>query len=128
MNELKHLNLSIFVFKIGQNVRMVGCVTHYNLLYLILKSDLRLLISSYLKMSNSTFSCSSKVSKIILTGGGALLKGLKEKASLVFETPVEVADPFSKVEYPAFLEEVLKNSGPEFAVAIGLAIRKLQEI
>ncbi len=69
-----------------------------------------------------------KVSKIILTGGGALLKGLREKASLAFETPVEVADPFSKVEYPAFLEEVLKNSGPEFAVAIGLAIRKLQEM
>jgi len=69
-----------------------------------------------------------KVSKIILTGGGALLKGLREKASLAFETPVEIANPFSKVEYPAFLEEVLRNSGPEFAVAIGLAIRKLQEM
>ena len=69
-----------------------------------------------------------KISKIILTGGGALLKGLKEKAQNSFETPVEVADPFSKVEYPAFLEEVLKTAGPEFTVAIGLAIRKLQEI
>lgn len=69
-----------------------------------------------------------KVSKIYLTGGGSLLKGLKEKAVSSFDTPVEIADPFSKVEYPAFLEGVLKDTGPEFAVAIGLAIRKLQEI
>ena len=69
-----------------------------------------------------------KISKIVLAGGGSLLKGLKEKAQNSFETPVEISDPFSKVEYPAFLEEVLKNAGPEFAVAIGLAIRKLQEI
>ena len=65
---------------------------------------------------------------MVLTGGGSLLKGLKEKAQKSFDTPVEIADPFSKVEYPAFLEEVLKNAGPEFTVSIGLAIRKLQEL
>ncbi len=69
-----------------------------------------------------------KISKIILTGGGALLKGVKEKAQNSFETPVEVANPFSKIAYPAFLEEVLRVAGPEFTVAIGLAIRKLQEV
>ena len=46
----------------------------------------------------------------------------------ISETQIEIANPFAKVEYPAFLEEVLKNAGPEFTVAIGLAIRKLQEI
>jgi len=79
-------------------------------------------ILNYYKKSNK------KISKIVLTGGGSLLKGLREKAQNSFETPVEVADPFSKVEYPAFLEDVLKTAGPEFTVAIGLAIRKLQEI
>jgi len=69
-----------------------------------------------------------KISKIFLTGGGALLKGLKERAEISFKTPVVVADPFSKVEYPAFLENVLKSAGPEFTVAIGLAIRRLQEL
>jgi len=69
-----------------------------------------------------------KLSKITLTGGGALLKGIKEKAQSSFETTVAVADPFSKLEYPAFLQEVLKTAGPEFTVAIGLAIRKLQEV
>lgn len=78
-------------------------------------------IFNYEKMS------SKKISKMFLTGGGALLKGLKEKAESAFNTPVFLADPFSKVEYPAFLENVLKEAGPVFAVAVGLAIRKLQE-
>jgi type IV pilus assembly protein PilM len=71
---------------------------------------------------------SKKISKIVLTGGGSLLKGLREKSQNSFETTVEVANPFSKVEYPAFLDEVLKTAGPEFTVAIGIAIRKLQEL
>jgi len=79
-------------------------------------------VLSYYKKSGK------KLSKIILTGGGSLLKGIKEKAQSSFETSVTVADPFSKVQYPAFLEEVLKTAGPEFTVAIGLAIRKLQEV
>lgn len=67
------------------------------------------------------------VSKVFLTGGGVLLKGLKEKAESSFNVPVVMADPFSKVEYPAFLESVLKQAGPSFAVAIGLALRRLQD-
>lgn len=68
------------------------------------------------------------ISKIFLTGGGVLLKGLKEKAESSFSVPVVIADPFSKVEFPAFLESVLKQAGPSFAVAIGLALRRLQDI
>lgn len=66
------------------------------------------------------------VSKVILTGGGALLKGLKEVATNNFQVEVEIGHPFSKVESPAFIEKVLEAMGPEFAVAIGLALRKLQ--
>ena len=77
---------------------------------------------SYSKKTNK------KISKIVLAGGGAMLKGFKEKAQETLEIQVEVADPFSKLEYPAFLAEVLKTAGPEFSVAIGLAIRKLQEM
>lgn len=73
-------------------------------------------------------SSGKKISKMFLTGGGALLKGLKEKAESSFNTPVFMADPFSKVEYPAFLENVLKEAGPVFAVAVGLAIRELKEL
>ena len=66
--------------------------------------------------------------KILLTGGGAGLKGLLEVAQTSFQTEVVLANPFGKVESPAFLEGVLKQVGPEFAVSVGLALRKLQEI
>jgi len=68
------------------------------------------------------------IGKIFLTGGGSLLKGFKEKAGTSFNSPVMMADPFSKAEYPAFLEKVLKQAGPSFAVAIGLALRRLQDM
>ncbi len=67
------------------------------------------------------------ISKTMLIGGGALLKGLDEIAGRSFEVPVVLGDPFSKVEAPAYLENVLFGAGPEFAVALGLALRELQE-
>jgi type IV pilus assembly protein PilM len=67
------------------------------------------------------------ISKVFLTGGGVLLKGLREKAETSFNVPVVMADPFSKVEFPAFLDAVLKQAGPSFSVAIGLALRRLQD-
>jgi len=66
------------------------------------------------------------ISKVILTGGGATMKGLKEVAENNFKAEVEVGRPFSKVGAPAFLEKVLEATGPEFSVALGLALRKLQ--
>ena len=66
------------------------------------------------------------ISKVILTGGGSLLKGLKEMAINNFRAEIEIGHPFSKVEAPAFLGKVLETMGPEFAVALGLALRKLQ--
>jgi type IV pilus assembly protein PilM len=66
------------------------------------------------------------INKVIFTGGGALMKGLKEVAANNFKAQVETGRPFSKVEAPAFLDKVLLSMGPEFAVAVGLALRKLQ--
>ena len=68
------------------------------------------------------------IGKIVLTGGGVLLPGFREKAKEMLKAEVVYGDPFSKVEAPAFLEGLLKEAGPEFAVAIGLALRKLQDV
>lgn len=65
------------------------------------------------------------ISKVILTGGGSLINGLLDRASANFHTEVICSNPFSKTEAPAFLETVLKISGPEFSVAVGLALRQL---
>jgi len=67
------------------------------------------------------------ISNVILTGGGATLKGILPLAKNHFEVEVSMSNPFTKVESPAFFEKVLKEIGPEFAVAVGLALRQLQE-
>jgi type IV pilus assembly protein PilM len=67
------------------------------------------------------------VSKVILVGGGASLKGLGELARANFKTETIPGNPFGKLATPAFLENILKETGPEFAVAIGIALRKLSE-
>ena len=67
------------------------------------------------------------IGSVILTGGGINLKGFGDLAASGFKVPVVVADPFAKLRAPAFLDPVLKGAGPEFAVAIGIALRKLQE-
>lgn len=66
------------------------------------------------------------ISKIILSGGGALLPGFVDLARDRFRYDTVIANPFQKTETPAFLEDVLAKIGPEFSVAIGLALRKLQ--
>jgi Tfp pilus assembly PilM family ATPase len=48
-----------------------------------------------------------------------------EAAKDNFRIDVFYSNPFSKTEAPAFLEPVLEHSGPEFAVAVGLALRQL---
>src|ERR1035437_1360598 len=67
------------------------------------------------------------VSKVILVGGGASLKGLGGLAKTNFKTETVMGDPFNKLSSPAFLDAILKETGPEFAVAIGVAVRRLSE-
>jgi len=70
---------------------------------------------------------SKTVSDIVLTGGGGVTKELATYAKQFFSIAVRVADPFNKTEAPAFMRPVLEEIGPEFAVAVGLALRKLEE-
>jgi type IV pilus assembly protein PilM len=70
---------------------------------------------------------SKNISKVILTGGGVLLKGFIDLAKISFQSDIVYADPFGRLESPAFLEQEFKEAGPEFSVAIGIALRKLSE-
>ena len=65
------------------------------------------------------------VSAIVLSGGGGVTKELEAYAKSVFSIDVRIADPFGKTEAPAFMRPVLEEIGPEFAVAVGLALRQL---
>ncbi|MEK7564436.1 MAG: type IV pilus assembly protein PilM [Patescibacteria group bacterium] len=83
-------------------------------------SETNNVLLSYEKKYNRT------ISKVIFSGGGALMKGLKEVSANNFQAEIEIGHPFSKVKTPEFLQKVLDTMGPEFAVAMGLALRKLQ--
>ena len=82
-------------------------------------SDTNSVVLAYEKKYNRS------ISKVVLIGGGSLLEGLLPLAIANFHTEVVYGNPFSKTEAPAFLEPVLQTSGPEFAVAVGLALRQL---
>ena len=81
-------------------------------------SDANGVVFAYQKKYNKN------VSKVILTGGGSLIKGLKEKTTENFHTEVVYSNPFFKTEAPAFLAPILEISGPEFSVAVGLELRQ----
>ncbi len=67
-----------------------------------------------------------KVEKLILAGGTALLPGLKEYFSKQLGKEIILANPFKEFFYPAILEETLKDIGPTFAIATGIAKRALE--
>ena len=83
-------------------------------------SDVNRVLLSYGQRYNKN------VSHVILTGGGASLPGLSPIAKASLSTEVELANPFSHTEAPAFLDEVLRDIGPGFTAAVGLALRKLK--
>ena len=62
-----------------------------------------------------------------MVGGGSLLTGIFEAAKKEFDATVSLGDPFSNVQVPAFIQDVLADVGPTFATAIGLALRALKQ-
>ena len=70
----------------------------------------------------------TKIVKIILVGGGARLKGLEKIVAPKFpKVSITIGDPFARVDTPAFLAPTLKELSPDFAVALGIALKGLEE-
>lgn len=67
------------------------------------------------------------IQKVLLTGSASLLSGVEVYIQDMFSRPVAMANSFSKVAYPAFLEDTLTDAGPTFSVAIGAALRAFQK-
>jgi type IV pilus assembly protein PilM len=74
---------------------------------------------------SSTSSGDAPVQKILLSGGGSKLAGLREFLAEQFEMPVEVLDPFRhiSVDTKQFDPDYMREVMPEMAVAVGLALR-----
>ena len=68
----------------------------------------------------------AKFSKIILTGGAVTFPEFTAFVTYALDRPVELADPFKKISYPAFMEDAIKQLGPTFSVALGAALRNFE--
>jgi type IV pilus assembly protein PilM len=64
-----------------------------------------------------------QVGKIVLAGGTAKLPGLVDYFEKQFGKRTEIINPFRGVAYPPLLEGVIKDMGPSYAVAVGMALR-----
>ncbi|HVM73345.1 MAG TPA: type IV pilus assembly protein PilM [Candidatus Paceibacterota bacterium] len=63
------------------------------------------------------------IGRVVLLGGGACLDDIAQSAAAHFDTKVEIADAFAKVRAPIIIEDVLREVGPKFAIAAGVALR-----
>lgn len=68
-----------------------------------------------------------EIDKIILTGGNANLPGILEYFKMELKKEVEIGNPFKKIFYPPALENTLKEIGPSFSIATGLALKGFEK-
>jgi type IV pilus assembly protein PilM len=113
----EHLKRSLGKTTIAEESKIRELV-HMHEEYII--SEIKTVLIMFQKNKNTT------ISKIITTGGSSILDGFTEKLKNSFSCDVEMAYPFSKLETPVSLQEVLKTTGATFSTAIGLALRALQ--
>ena len=65
------------------------------------------------------------INKIVLSGGGALQKGIKELLSEFLEREIVLADPFYDFILQGNLKDVLQKEDEKYTVAAGLAMKNL---
>lgn len=83
-------------------------------------NEIKYMLDFY-NMSNN-----SKIEKIILSGGSSFLFGLSKYLSDKLNIQVIIGDPFSRVLYPDELKPIIREVGPRLAVAVGLALRDIE--
>lgn len=63
------------------------------------------------------------IEKVVITGGGALQKGIKEILSEFLNKEVVVLDVFSKLSVPEKLKEAVSSTDEKYAVCTGLVLK-----
>lgn len=79
----------------------------------------------YLKSNGDT----DHIDRILISGGGSLIRGLAETLNQKMQVPVELADPMRRIPFEPelFGENDPSMVGPQLAVGIGLALRKAHD-
>jgi len=69
----------------------------------------------------------TQIARIVLTGGSACFPDFASSLRYVFDREIEMTNPFTKIAYPAFMEDTLKQIAPTFTVALGAALRPFEQ-
>jgi len=70
----------------------------------------------------------SRISRVVMSGGGAKVSGLEAAFQGKTNLPVERFDPFARVTpSPALDAQFLEEAGPALAVSLGLALRRMDD-
>lgn len=86
-------------------------------------------IASEIESSVAYFSSrnNQQPDELFLSGIGARVRGLPRYLQEELQLPVTVLDPFAHLSLPDAAVNVGSSSGPDFGVALGLALRGLEE-
>ena len=98
-----------------------GLSLTFSSLEVVLKETTRI-ISSYEKKHTG-----KKVSRIILSGGAASMKGMQGFFEKRTGIRTELGDPWKQVTYDQALDPFVQEMGSSFSVAIGLAMRGIED-
>ncbi|HOX29865.1 MAG TPA: type IV pilus assembly protein PilM [Candidatus Paceibacterota bacterium] len=121
--------------KMGQEIKMKYGIKFFSMLNPQLREKLHAAIISALEpilrevklaISNFYQEENREVKKIIITGGTSLLPGVKECFASYFNKETDIGNPFQGLVYPGILENRLKEMGPFFSVAVGMAKKGLE--
>lgn len=63
-----------------------------------------------------------EIEEIILSGGGAKLKGLEEFIGEEMGVPAALGNPLEEISYPDAVKESIKKHSPALSIAVGLAM------
>lgn len=92
-------------------------------IFKILTGRIDLLAVEIEKVCQDFFQLEQKeIKNLVLSGGTALLFGLKEYLASRLKKEVDIVDPFISIYSPPLLRDRLKELGPSFAVAVGVGI------
>lgn len=68
---------------------------------------------------------SSAIEKVILAGGTCFVPGIAQYLAERLNVPVHIGDPWARIVYPEDISQLLVETGPSMAVAVGLAMRHI---
>jgi len=87
-------------------------------------SEIREVVDVYVSSTND-----EKIEKIILSGGGVFTEGFQEFLLSEFDADVSIINPFEGliIDEKKFSDDFITQAGPLAAIAIGLALRRIDD-